>query len=132
MGQLLKLCYNGHIRVIYLTIHELPFTRVQPEWGRREKNFFIQKKEKNILYFICFISIQLDKIKPNLKTKENTFFIKLPSPGLEPLAPLISVCTSTTTPYFLLERVQNFTNLNFKNNFVLESWNCCEQFLLKL
>jgi hypothetical protein len=93
---------------------------------------FFSSYNKKILYFICFISTKLDKIKPKLKTKENTFFIKLPSPGLESLAPLIQVCTSTTTPNFLLEKVQNFTNINFKNNFVLESWNRCEQFLLKL
>jgi hypothetical protein len=54
--------------------------------GQKE-NFF--SYNKNIMYFIYFISIKLDKIKPNLKTKENKSFKKLPSPGLEPLAPLL-------------------------------------------
>jgi len=101
-GTPVEIGYNGHIQVLYLTIHELPFTRVSAVRfpSGAEGNIFHTTRIYYTVY--VFISIKLDKIKPNLK--KNTFS-KLSWPELELSHSQSLPCPSTTTPYFLLSIV---------------------------
>ncbi len=60
--------YNGHIRVLYLTMNELSFMqecqRFDSRW--RQKEIFFHTSWIYYTFYI-FISIKLDKIKPSLK-----------------------------------------------------------------
>ena len=63
--------YNGHIRVLYSTMNELPFMQECQRFDSRErqKEIFFHKRIYYTVYI--FISIKLDKIKPNFN---NCFF----------------------------------------------------------
>ncbi len=64
--------YNGPIRVLYLTINELPFLQECQRFDSRggQKEIFFHTTRIYYTVYI-FISIKLDKIKPNFK---NSFF----------------------------------------------------------